>query len=63
MKLALLACPVVTEYLPTVLPALFATNRVLPNTATPSGPLSPVMKLALLARPVVTEYLPTVLPP
>ena len=42
--------------------AVFATKRVLPNTASPTGSFSPVMKLALIAAPVVASYLPTVPP-
>ena len=38
MKLALIAAPVVASYSPTVPLPKFATKRVLPFTATPSGP-------------------------
>ncbi len=34
----------------------FATKRVSPNTASPSGPSSPVMKLALITFPVLASY-------
>src|SRR5271165_5396155 len=69
MKLALIATPIVASYLPTVpvpgdwmllIEKIPPTKRLLPDTASPVRPLSPVMKLALIAAPVVALYSPTV---
>ena len=60
IKLALIAAPVVALYSPTVVPPKFVTKRLLPDTASPEGPFSPVIKLALIAAPVVALYSPTV---
>jgi hypothetical protein len=63
IKLALIAAPVVALYSPTMPLPSFATNRRLPDKASPCGWFTPVMKLALITAPDEESYWPTALPP
>jgi hypothetical protein len=54
INLALMAAPVVALYWPTVV--AFATNKLLPDNTSSTGPPKPVMKLTLMAAPVVALY-------
>src|SRR5271166_6596609 len=60
MNVALITAPVVASYSLIVSVLASATKRLLPDTASPWGLLSPVMKLALIAAPVVASYALTI---
>src|SRR5258707_1281511 len=59
-KVELTAAPVLVSDLPTVPLKKFDMKSLLPKTASPTGPFSPVMKLGLIAAPMVASYSPMV---